>query len=104
MQNQLNQDKDWGVRLSGRQKKGRVQQTKKQRQAKKHRSIEKHSRTIRGNASKEFSGKCLQKMPPIKKNNSCSYHLKKLIECIQSKESNCDDLIHNFITCLDYKK
>ena len=43
-------------------------------------------------------------IPPIKKNNSCSYHLKKLIECIQSKESNCDDLIHNFITCLDYKK
>ena len=40
---------------------------------------------------------------PIKK-KSCSYHLKKLIECIQSKESNCDDLIHNFITCLDYKK
>ena len=42
-------------------------------------------------------------IPPTK-NNSCSYHLKKLIECIQSKESNCDDLIHNFITCLDYKK
>jgi hypothetical protein len=35
---------------------------------------------------------------------SCSFHLEKLIECIQDKKSNCDDLINNFIRCLDYKK
>ena len=50
------------------------------------------------------SSKLLFPYLAIPPNNSCSYHLKKLIECIQNKDDNCDDLIHNFITCLDYKK